>query len=161
MNSLRIFGVMVLMVVGLAVTSTAQDKPSVVPMATSKFATPPGSPACYTASVRHGDPSKGASVLITKFTAGCFFPWHWHSTNESIVVMSGSAKLEMKGEVPQNLVAGDYFYMPSKHPHQFTCTAACTLSVTSDSARDVHYIDKDGKEIPPEQALKLAAKPIN
>jgi hypothetical protein len=35
------------------------------------------------------------------------------------------------------------------------------LNLTSDSARDVHYIDKDGKEIPPEQALKLAAKPMD
>lgn len=160
MNSLRIFGVMVLMVVGLSVAAAAQDKPSIVTVATSKFTTPAGFPACVTSAVQHGDPSKGASVILNKLTAGCFTPWHWHTTNEGGVVVSGRVKLEVKGEGPQYLVAGDYFYNPSKHPHQSTCIAACILSITSDSARDVHYIDKDGKEISPEQALKPAAKPI-
>jgi len=160
MNSLRVFGGMVLIVVSLAVAAAAQDKPSVVTMAASKFGTPAGFPACNTTAVQHGDPSKGPSVILTKLSSGCFTPWHWHNTNEGGVVVSGRIKLEVKGEAPQYLVAGDYFYNPSKHPHQSTCIADCTLSTTSDSARDIHYIDKDGKEIPPEQALKLAAKPI-
>ena len=160
MNSLRVFGGLVLMVVGLAVAATAQDKPSIVRVATSKFATPPGSPACVTTSILHGNPNTGASVLLTKLTPGCVTPWHWHTTNESTVVVSGRFKLEAKGEAVQNVGVGDYLYMPSKHPHQTTCIAACMLSTTSNSARDIHYIDKDGKEIPPEQALKLGAKPI-
>jgi len=151
---------MVLALAALAVTATAQNAPSVVTMSTSKFATPPGSPSCLTTAVQHGNPNTGASVILTKLAAGCMNPWHWHTTNESIVMVSGSGKLEMKDEAAQNLVAGDYFYMPGKHAHQFTCTSDCAMSVTSDSARDVHYIDQNGKEIPPEQALKLAAKPI-
>ncbi len=126
MNSLRVFGVMVLIVVGLAVAATAQDKPSIVTMATSKVATPPGLPACVTTSVQHGNPNTGASVILTKLTAGCFTPWHWHTTNESIVVVSGRAKLEVKGEAAQNVGVGDYFYMPSKHPHQTTCISGST-----------------------------------
>jgi hypothetical protein len=88
MNSLRIFGVRVLMVVGLAVAATAQDKPSIVTVATSEFATPAGFPACVASAVQHGDPSKGASVILNKLTAGCFTPWHWHTTNEGGVVVS-------------------------------------------------------------------------
>jgi hypothetical protein len=64
MSSLRLFGVMAAIVVGLAVAATAQDKPSIVTMATSKFATPPGFPLCATTAVQHGDPSKGASVMM-------------------------------------------------------------------------------------------------
>jgi quercetin dioxygenase-like cupin family protein len=158
MNSLRLFGVMAVIVVGLAVAATAQDKPSIVTMATSKFATPPGFPVCATTAVQHGDPSKGASVILTKLATGCFTPWHWHTTNEGGVVVSGRVKLEVKGEAPQTLVAGDYFYNPSKHQHQTTCIEACILSSTSDSARDVHYIDEGNKEISLEQALKLYAK---
>ena len=158
MNSLRVFGVVVLIVAGLAVTATAQEKPSVVTMAASKFATPPGFPACVATAVQHGNPNTGPSVIVTKLTTGCFTPWHWHTTNEGGVVVSGRIKLEVKGEAPQNLTAGDYYYNPSKHPHQTTCIEACILSTTSDRARDIHYIDKDGKEIPLEQALKLYAK---
>jgi hypothetical protein len=43
--------------------------------------------------------------------------------------------------------------MPSKHVHQFTCTSACTAFVSSDAAFDIHYVDTDGKEIPPDTAL--------
>jgi quercetin dioxygenase-like cupin family protein len=148
------------MVVGLAVTAAAQNAPSIVTMANSNFSTPPGSPSCVTAAVQHGNPSTGASVMLTKLQSGCLNPWHWHTTNESIVVVSGSGKLEMKDEAPRNLTTGDYFYMPSQHAHQFTCASTCTLSTTSESARDVHYIDKDGKEISLAEALRLAGQPI-
>ena len=44
--------------------------------------------------------------------------------------------------------------MPSKHVHQFTCTAACTGFVYSDGAFDIHYVDASGKEIPLDAAMK-------
>jgi len=160
MNSLRICGITVLTVIGLAAASAAQqDKSSVVTMAASKFVTPAGFPTCNKTAVQHGDPTTGPSVILTQLTKGCFTPWHWHHTNEGGVVVSGRIKLELKGEAPQYLVAGDYFYNPSKHPHQTTCVSDCLVSITSDSARDVHYIDSDGKEISPEEALKAASKP--
>lgn len=160
MNSLNKLGVMVLTVAGLAVIAAAQNTPTVVTMSTSKFATPADSPACLSTAVQRGDPKTGPSVTLSKYTSGCVIPWHWHTTNESIVVVSGSGKIEMKDQPAQNLTAGDYFYMPSKHAHQFTCTSACTLSLTSENARDIHYIDKDGNEIPSERALRLPAKPM-
>lgn len=160
MNSLRVFGTTILMVAGLTATVTAQDKPSVVTVADSKFVTPAGFPACVANAVQHGDPTKGPSVILTRLADGCFNPWHWHHTGEGGVVVSGKIKLEVKGEAPQYLVAGDYFYNPSMHPHQSTCIGGCLLSITSDSARDIHFIDQDGKEISLEQALKLAAKPV-
>jgi hypothetical protein len=53
--------------------------------------------------------------------------------------------------------------MPSKHVHQFRCTTQCLLYIFSDAAFDIHYIDGDGKEISPDEALKkvgeTAAKP--
>ena len=155
MKSPKIFGAMVLTVAGLAVTAAAQNVPSIVTMSTSNFSTPADSPACLTTAIQHGNPKSGASVLLSKYTSGCVIPWHWHTTNESIVVVSGNGKLEMKDQPAQALAPGDYFYMPSKHAHQFTCNSDCTLSITSDSARDVHYIDTAGNEIPSAQALKL------
>jgi len=104
-------------------------------------------------AVESGDPSKGPSVIVFKGTAGCKIPWHWHTPNEHVMIVSGSAKVEMKGGSSAILGAGGYAMMPSKHVHQFTCATACAAFVNSDAAFDIHYQDANGKEIPPEAAL--------
>jgi quercetin dioxygenase-like cupin family protein len=123
-------------------------------MSENKFGPLPGLPACATFSVESGDPSKGASVILLKGTVGCLIPWHWHTPTEHVMVVSGSAKLEMKdtgnGAV---LGPGGYAMMPGKHVHQFTCHSACSAFVSSDAAFDLHYVDANGSEIPPDQAL--------
>ena len=119
----------------------------------NKLAPMPGMPGCVTMAVESGDPSKGPSVIVFKGTAGCLIPWHMHTPNEHVMIVSGSAKVEMKGGSTATLGAGGYALMPSKHVHQFTCTLACTAFVHSDAAFDIQYVDGDGKEIPPEAAL--------
>jgi hypothetical protein len=36
--------------------------------------------------------------------------------------------------------------------------AACTLFIAPSGAFDIHYVDKDGKEISPDEALKSKMK---
>ena len=117
------------------------------------FAAVPTMPSCTTAAVQSGDPATRASVLLAKATAGCVVPWHWHTPTEHVMMVSGSAKLEMKGGKTAVLDAGGYAMLPSKHVHQFTCISACTFFVSSESAFDIHYVDPNGKEIPLEKAL--------
>ncbi|HEY6308056.1 MAG TPA: cupin domain-containing protein [Candidatus Angelobacter sp.] len=163
MISVRRFAVTAGLVAGLALSAAAQDnaKVGVTSAAASKFAPLPGLPACATLSVQRGDPTKGAAVILIKMTSGCKIPWHWHTAAEGLMMVSGKARLEMKnGAMSMSLVApGDYVYLPGKHIHEFTCVAACTLFDVIEGAFDIHYVDKDGKEIPPDQALKPAAKP--
>jgi quercetin dioxygenase-like cupin family protein len=75
-------------------------------------------------AVENGDPSKGPSVIVFKGTAGCVIPWHWHTPTEQVMIISGSAKVEMKGGATSTLGPGGYVMMPSKHVHQFTCASA-------------------------------------
>ncbi|MEP7365903.1 MAG: cupin domain-containing protein [Acidobacteriota bacterium] len=110
-------------------------------------------PSCVVAAVENGDPSKGASTLVFKATPSCKFPWHWHTPTEQVMMVSGSAKVEMKGGSTAVIGPGGYAMMPSKHIHQFTCVTACTAFVHSDTIFDMHYVDAAGKEIPPETAL--------
>jgi quercetin dioxygenase-like cupin family protein len=117
------------------------------------FAAMPNLPSCATAAVLSGDPSKGASVLLAKSTAGCVIPWHWHTPTEHVMMVSGSAKLEMKDGAPTVLGAGGYAMLPGKHVHQFSCPSACSFFVSSDGAFDIHYVDANGQEIPAEKAL--------
>jgi quercetin dioxygenase-like cupin family protein len=119
----------------------------------NKLAPMAGLPSCITMAVESGDPSKGASVIVFKGTAGCSIPWHWHTPTEHVMIVSGSAKVEMKGGSSAILSPGGYAMMPSKHVHQFTCTSACSAFVNSDGAFDIHYLDTNGKEISPDAAL--------
>jgi mannose-6-phosphate isomerase-like protein (cupin superfamily) len=136
----------------------SQDEMSYSSLKTSKFGNLPVLPGCMTVAALHGDPSKGPAVLAGKLKAGCKVPWHWHTAAENLVLVSGSGKAEMKDGASHVLAPGDYVYMPGKKPHQFTCPVACAIYVMPSAAFDIHYIDKDGKEIPVEQALVSNAK---
>jgi quercetin dioxygenase-like cupin family protein len=66
-------------------------------MSENKFAPMPGLPGCATLAVESGDPSKGASVILLKGTAGCTIPWHWHTPAEQVMIAAGSAKSGNEG----------------------------------------------------------------
>jgi quercetin dioxygenase-like cupin family protein len=129
-----------------------------------KFVMFPGLPTCALGSVASGDPTKGPSVILARLTAGCSLPWHWHTANEQLMIVSGAARVEMKDGKPLTLTAGGFVQTPSRHVHQLRCTSACALFVTSDAPFDLHYVDAKGKEISPDEALKAvrekAAKPM-
>lgn len=161
MKLVRICALAALIAVGLAATIFAQDagNGAVVPMAGSKFMTPEGLPACASLSTPHGDPFKGPSTILIKMRSGCVVPWHWHSANENLMIVSGKGKIGMKGAAEHALSAGDFVNLPAKHVHEFTCTSTCTFFNSIEGVFDLHYVDKDGKEITPADALKSGAKP--
>lgn len=141
--------------VGLGLQSaSAQDKMMYAGKATSKFVNFPGLPTCMTGSIQKGDPSIGSAVILAKSATGCVVPWHWHTADEQLMIVSGTAKVGMKDGQPTTVHSGDYLALPGKQAHQFTCVAACTLFIIPSGAFDIHYVDKDGKEITPDEALK-------
>jgi quercetin dioxygenase-like cupin family protein len=147
-----------LLLMALAGSLAAQDN-SVAKMATLKMGPLPVLPACATIAPTHGDPFKEAATIAIKMTTGCKIPWHWHSAGESLIIVSGKGKVDMQDHnMSETLGAGDTVYLAAKHHHQFTCLAACTFYDITEGAFDIHYIDKDGKEIQPEEALKGAGK---
>ncbi|HEV8267329.1 MAG TPA: cupin domain-containing protein [Thermoanaerobaculia bacterium] len=119
-----------------------------------KFMAFPGMPTCATGAVASGDPTKGPSVILSKAATGCTFPWHWHTPSEHVMMVSGSARVEMKDAKPVTLKAGGFALMPSKHVHLFKCLQACMLFIYSDAPFDMHYVDDKGAEITPDEALK-------
>ena len=138
-------------------SAQAQHPASAAPghnMAEMKFVTFPGLPTCTTGSVQNGDPTKGPSIILIKSAAGCTVPWHWHTPNESLMIVSGVGRVEMKDGKPLTMRAGAYAQMPAHHIHQFHSTSACTFFLHSDGAFDLHYVDAQEKELPPAEALK-------
>jgi quercetin dioxygenase-like cupin family protein len=139
----------------LAAPATAQTHASAAArnLAEMSFTPVPGLPTCATGAVQAGNPATGPSVIASKMAAGCIVPWHWHSPNEHLMLVSGSARVEMKDGKPFTLQAGGFALLPSKHVHQFRCEQACLLYVYSDAAFDTHYVDAKGTEISAAEAL--------
>ena len=74
--------------------------------AEQKFAPFPIIPECAKGAVLHGDPNQGACTILVKSTGACTIPPHWHTPNEQVMIATGSARLEMKGEAAQRLTTG-------------------------------------------------------
>lgn len=63
-------------------------------------------------ATEQGDPSKEPSVLKMKGSAGCAVPWHWHSATENIMMVSGTAMTQVKGEKLTKLGPGSFLSFP-------------------------------------------------
>jgi quercetin dioxygenase-like cupin family protein len=140
---------------GVALGQDGKPGPGARNPSEMKFGPIPGLPTCFEGSVQQGDPMTTAFTVHAKVKTGCAVPWHWHSANEQLIVVSGTARVAMMGQgKPVALHAGGFAMMPAKHVHQARCEKNCTLYILSDGKFDIHYVDPQGKEISPEQALK-------
>ena len=92
--------------------TTAQEQQDVKPIVQNtgavKFQKLPNLPDCITAAVEQGDPANGPSVLVVKGGTGCSAPWHFHTPNEQLMMISGTGRVEMKGEHAVTLRAGGF-----------------------------------------------------
>lgn len=143
-----------------AVRAQQATAPVVHPRATLALGPFPNVPTCLQAAAESGDPAKGAATFLATFAPGCVVPWHWHTPDETILAVSGSLRVEMKGgDKPVFMRGGDYAMMPSHHIHQARCvsTAPCTMFLHSSGIFDLHYVNASGAEIPMSEAVKPAS----
>jgi len=119
-----------------------------------KMTTIPGLPTCAMGSVQSGNPTNGASIIFAKLPDGCSIPWHWHTPTEHVMIVSGVVRMDMKDAKSLTLRAGGFVMLPSHHLHQARCVKACSIYIYSDVAFDIHYVNANGKEISPAEALK-------
>jgi quercetin dioxygenase-like cupin family protein len=142
----------------LAPAQDSTSHPTAHNLSQTKFVGFPGMPMCAPGAVMTGDPAAGPSIIVARMAAGCTFPWHWHTPNEHLIMVSGVAVMQTKDGEPMTLRSGGFMLMPSHHVHQFRARTACTLYVYSDAALDMHYVDAQGNEITPEAALKAVGE---
>src|SRR2546422_4816647 len=145
----------------LCATAAAQgdDKPIVQNAAPGRFQKIPNLPDCITAAVEQGDPTKGASVLLVKGARGCRAPWHFHTPNEQLMMISGVGRVEMKGEQAVKLRTGGVAYAPVKHVHEVTCVGGAGLFFFhSDRPFGIYLVGQNGNEILNQQARSKRAK---
>jgi mannose-6-phosphate isomerase-like protein (cupin superfamily) len=125
---------------------------------TLKFMKIPGMPDCASAATLRGNPRFGPAWVLLKLGSGCRVPWHWHTPNEELVVISGRGTLAMKDGPPLQFAPGAYASLPSHHAHQASCSRSCLLFNSADGAFDIHYVDARGEEISLDKAMKQSAR---
>jgi hypothetical protein len=123
---------------------------------TLKFIEIPDMPACATAAILRGNPRFGPAWVLLKLASGCEVPWHWHTANESLVVISGRGTVAMKDGPDLRFVPGAYASLPNHHPHKASCSRTCLLFNTADAAFDINYVNAKGEKISADEALKAS-----
>ena len=124
---------------------------------TLKYEPIPSMPSCASGAIVRGNPRSGPAWVMLKLASGCRVPWHWHTANEDLVVISGRGTIEMKDGPPLQFAPGAYASLPNHHQHRASCARTCVLFSIADAAFDIHYVDASGEEISADKALKPSA----
>lgn len=129
-------------------------------MTQMKFHPLPGLPTCLTGAVQHGNPANRPSYIFIRMDTGCAIPWHWHSANEMLMMVSGTGRIDMRDAKPQTIAPGAFALFAPHHVHQFRCAHRCTFYLHTDAAFDIHYVNhkEDGNGLTPDDALKAAGE---
>src|ERR1700758_1313954 len=102
--------------------AVADDAPTGVikPLSSVKFSVD-NDVKCLLSAVESGDPAKGRSTSILKASPGCLVPWHFHTAEEQLIIISGSVLAEMTDQRSMRLGPGGFAVMAGHRAHQFTC----------------------------------------
>jgi quercetin dioxygenase-like cupin family protein len=113
---------------------------TIKPLSAVKFS-PDSDVKCLLSALETGDPTTGRSTLILKASPGCVVPWHFHTAEEQLIIISGTVLAEMTGHQPTRLGPGGFAMMGGHMPHQFTCQgkSACLMIVAFDRAYDIYW----------------------
>ena len=89
-------------------------------------------------AVLHGDPTKDNADILIRVPAGAQIPFHWHTSAERMVMVSGELEVTYEGQEATALKPGTYAYGPAKRPHKGRCTGSvpCVLFVAFESPVD-------------------------
>jgi quercetin dioxygenase-like cupin family protein len=110
------------------------------PLATVPFAPDPDV-ACLASAIETGEADKGSSTWILKAPAGCVVPWHSHTAQEQLIVVTGQVLAELSDHPSMVLGPGGYAMMSGRMAHQFTCQSreACVMFVIFDGPYDIKW----------------------
>jgi hypothetical protein len=80
---------------------------TITPLSSAKFS-PDKDVQCLASAIETGDPGTGRSTVILKASAGCVVPWHFHTAEEQLIIISGAVLAEMTDHRPTRLGPGGF-----------------------------------------------------
>jgi mannose-6-phosphate isomerase-like protein (cupin superfamily) len=90
--------------------------------------------------VLHVDPTTKATKLMIRTPKGIHIRKHWHSANETHMIIKGIAKFECDGKRSE-LGPGSFNYMPAKMVHEAWLPADSLTFITVDAGWDVNWVE--------------------
>ena len=104
---------------------------------------PPIFPKGCEVTILHGDPASGRSDVFLRTPPNYRLPWHWHTSPEHMILVSGVLHVTYEGQKRSILRAGSYAYGPAKAKHEARCANAgpCVLFIAFESPIDAVLAD--------------------
>jgi len=105
-------------------------------------------PGTYSKTVT-GSAASGNWIMYVKFNPGAWANWHWHRNLQTMYVVSGTMKYEVKPNPEMTLRPGSYVIVPARALHNGTCVSKepCTFFIENLQPNDRHMTDANGKEL--------------
>ncbi|MGH7605153.1 MAG: DUF4440 domain-containing protein [Gemmatimonadaceae bacterium] len=98
------------------------------------FAQPGFAPGAKITVLQGNPATSGQFALRLSLPDGYQVPLHWHPNAETVTVISGAGQFGMGNAVDMSTAnsfsAGDYVYIPARHPHFLQARGATVLQVT-------------------------------
>lgn len=88
----------------------------------------------------HIDPRTRATQLLIRTRKGIHVRKHWHTANETHMIIKGTAKFECEGKTAK-LGPGSFNFMPAKMVHEAWLPAGSLTFITVDGAWDVNWLE--------------------
>ena len=91
----------------------------------------------------HTDPATGAAHLLIWTPRNFHVPRHWHSANETHLILEGTMAFQADGGERVSQKHGDFNFMPKKMIHQAWTTANedALIYITVDGPWDINWVD--------------------
>ncbi|MDB6147896.1 MAG: hypothetical protein JWO45_1560, partial [Spartobacteria bacterium] len=91
--------------------------------------------------VLHVDPTTHATQLLIRAPKAIHIRKHWHTANETHMIISGSATMACDGKRVELAGPGAFNFMPAKMVHEAWLPANSVTFITVDSAWDIHWVE--------------------
>lgn len=91
-------------------------------------------------SILHVDPTTHATQLLIRTPKAIHIRKHWHSANETHMIITGTVKFECEGKKAE-LGPGSFNYMPAKMVHEAWLPANSLTFISVDGAWDVNWVE--------------------
>jgi mannose-6-phosphate isomerase-like protein (cupin superfamily) len=91
-------------------------------------------------AILHVDSKTKATRLLIRTPAALHVPMHWHSANETHIMIKGTATFG-HGETKVELGPGGFNYMPARMKHEAWTSAGAIVFITVDGAWDVNWVE--------------------
>jgi quercetin dioxygenase-like cupin family protein len=140
-------GIVVSAALSLAVSAVTLTQDVVtVKAADVKWAEAKNMPKGVMSCLIHGDPAKGAFVLLMKAPAGTVWQPHTHSADEVVLIQSGEFLISASDKIDEakasTVDAGGYFSLKAKTPHWAKAKTDVVFLRYGNGPADVTYLDK-------------------